>query len=68
MAHGLPPGSGPSHQGRLSVDKKLTIITTCAFAERFIYRFKEATTSKILEEDQSKIYTICRVPSCNKFN
>jgi hypothetical protein len=55
-------------QGRLSADKKLTIITTCVFAERFICGFKEATTSKIPEEDRSEIYSVCRVPSCDEFN
>lgn len=48
-------------QGRLSADKKLTVRTTCAFAERFICGFEEATASNIPVEDRSEIYSVCWV-------
>ncbi|RJE18497.1 hypothetical protein PHISCL_09163 [Aspergillus sclerotialis] len=41
-------------QRRLSEEKKLTVRTTCAFAERFICGYKKATTSKIPVEDRTK--------------
>ena len=55
-------------QGRISEEKKLTVRTTCAFAERFICGFEEATTSKIPGEDRSEIYSVCWVPSCDGFD
>ncbi|KAK1141018.1 hypothetical protein N8T08_009675 [Aspergillus melleus] len=44
-------------QGRLSANKKPTVRSTCAFAERFICGFEEATTSKIPDEDRKEIYS-----------
>ena len=45
--------------GRVSKNKKPTVRSTCTFAERFFSGFKNATTSKIVQEDQSEIYSVC---------
>lgn len=46
--------------GKVSTNKKPTVRTTCAFAERFFGGFEDATTSKIVQEDRSDIYSVCR--------
>lgn len=45
--------------GRVSKNKKPTVRSTYAFAERFFSSFENATTSKIVQEDRSEIYSVC---------
>jgi hypothetical protein len=46
--------------GRLSQNKTATVRTALSCAERFFGGFEEATGSKIVQEDRSEIYSVCR--------
>lgn len=46
--------------GRLSQKKTATVRTATAYAEQFFGGFEEATGSKIVPDDRSEIYSVCR--------